>query len=187
MNGKNITINNGRLEAEGVKLNKDDFDAIAKTLGVSAGFAVKAGDKPVAAMNVVVEPVKVKTINTQDGSIQTSNIAQPGDAVLTRLNSDGSVKRGATGQLDQWVVNAQNLEKLYTPLGDSNEYGQVVAGNNQVYFIELANGGVIEAPWGGVQNIASGVLQYSVLSGEVYLNETDGFESAFKIIRAQSD
>ena len=184
MNKQNIVVKSGRLEAASIQLTKEDFDAVAETLGVSAGFAVKAGDSVVAAMNVVDTPTEVATINTQDGSVQTENIAQCGDAILTRLNPDGSVKLGITGRLDQWVVSAKNIAKLYTAVGGSNEYGQLVAGNNQVYFIKLANGGILEAPWGGAQEISAGVLQYSVVSNEVYLNETDGFEAAFTVIQS---
>lgn len=170
-----MKIENGRLEAAGVKPTKEDFDAIAAELGVTAGFAVKAGDEPVAAMNIVDVATPVTTINTQDGTVQAEKTAQPGDAIMTRLNKDGTPKFGETGELDQWVVDAAKLERLYNPLGQENEYGQVVGGNNEVYFVELPKGGIIEAPWGGPQEISAGVLQYSVTTGEVYLNEGDAF------------
>ena len=55
-----MKIENGRLEAAGVKPTQQDFDTIAKELGVTPGFAVKAGDKPVAAMNIVDAATKFK-------------------------------------------------------------------------------------------------------------------------------
>ncbi len=177
-----MEFQNGRLEATGEKLSKGEFDNLAKKLGVDPGSAVKVGDKPVAAMNVVDIVTPITTINTQDGSIQSEKIAQPGDAIMTRLNSDGTPKIGETGELDQWVVDADKLEKLYSPLGDENEYGKVVGGNNEVLFLELLRGGVIEAPWGGSQEISEGFLQYSVTTGEVYLNEKSAFDETFDII-----
>lgn len=176
-----MKVENGRLEAEGLKPTKDDFEAIAEELGVKPGFAVKLGDKPVAAMNIVDVVTPVTTINTQDGTVQSEKIAQPGDAIMTRLNKDGSPKFGETGELDQWVVDAEKLEKLYNSLGEENEYGLVVGGNNEVYYVELPEGGIIEAPWGGPQEISNGVLQYSLTTGEVYLNEADSFESTFDV------
>lgn len=173
-----MKIENGRLNAEGVKPSKEDFEAMAKDLGVKAGFAVKVGDQPVAAMNIVDVVTPVTTINT-DGTVQASKTANPGDAIMTRLNKDGTPKFGETGELDQWVVDAEKLERLYNPLGEENEYGQVVGGNNEVHFLDLPNGGIIEAPWGGAQEISSGVLQLSETTGEVYLNEGDAFEATF--------
>ncbi|GEM_PF-3789396 len=132
-------------------------------------------------MNIVDVATPVITINTQDGTVQAEKTAQPGDAIMTRLNKDGTPKFGETGELDQWVVDGEKLERLYNPLGEQNEFGQVVGGNNEVYFVELPNGGIIEAPWGGPQEISAGVLQYSVTTGEVYLNEGDAFEATFDV------
>lgn len=167
----------GRLVAIENKLTKQDFDALAQEIGINPGLAQKLGDKPVAAMQIVDVVTPIVTINTQDGSIQAEKTAQPGDAIMTRLNKDGSPKFGNTGELDQWVVDADKLDKLYNKLGQSTEFGDVVGGNNEVLFIELPNGGEIVAPWGGTQQIADGVLQYSITTGEVYLNETDGFKT----------
>ncbi len=176
-----MKLENGRLEAAGEKLTREDFDAVAEELGVTPGFAVKMGDKPVAAMNVVDVATPIVTINTQDGSVQAEKMARPGDAIMTRLNKDGTPKIGETGELDQWVVDADKLEQLYNPLGEENEHGQVVGGNNEVLYIELPAGGEIEAPWGGSQEISEGVLQFSVTTGEVYLNEGDAFEATFDV------
>ncbi len=172
-----FNIQNGRLTATEAKLDKADFVAIASHMGVTPGFARKRGDRPIAAMQIVKETTEVVTINTEDGSVQATKVAQPGDAIMTRLNKDGTVKIGNTGQPDQWVADASNLDRLYNKLGDTCEYGIIVGGNNEVYFIELPNGGEIIAPWGSVQQTSDGVLQYSTTTNEVYLNEADGFKS----------
>jgi hypothetical protein len=132
-------------------------------------------------MNIVDVVTPIVTINTQDGTIQSQKTAQPGDAIMTRLNKDGTPKFGETGGLDQWVVDADKIKKLYNTLGAKNEYGEIVGGNNEVYFVELPKGGVVEAPWGGSQKISSGVLQYSKTTQEVYLNEGDAFKSTFQV------
>lgn len=178
-----MQIDNGRLTATERKLTKEDFDQLAAELGIVPGLARKLGDKPVAAMQIVHENTSVTTINTQDGSVQATKTAKPGDAIMTRLNKDGSPKYGNTGELDQWVVDSDKLEKLYNKLGQESEFGDVVGGNNEVLFIELPNGGEIVAPWGGSQQISDGVLQYSLTTNEVYLNETDGFKT-FAVERA---
>lgn len=117
----------------------------------------------------------VTTINTKDGSVQATSVAQPGDGIMTRLNKDGTVKLGSTGEPDQWVVKAANLANLYTRLGSTNEYGDVVGAQNFGWFVNLPKGGSIVAPWGGEQHTTDGVLFYSEVTGEVYLNEADGF------------
>ena len=178
-----MQITNGRLEAKEKLLSKNDFQAIAQELNVEPGLAVKAGDKPVAAMQIVDVTTPVVTINTQDGTVQSEKVAQPGDAIMTRLNQDGSVKLGETGELDQWAVDAELVETLYNDLGEANEYGVVVGGNNEVLYINLPNGGSIVPPWGGEQEISSGVLQYSITTDEVYLNEGDAFDKTFEIKR----
>ncbi len=172
-----MEIKDGRLTATDRKLTKQDFDQIAEQAGVVPGLAKKLGDKPVAAMQIVDVTTPVVTINTEDGSVQAEKTAKPGDAIMTRLNKDASPKFGNTGELDQWVVDADKLEKLYNKLGQSSEFGDTVGGNNEVLFVELPKGGEIVAPWGGTQQIADGVLQYSLTTDEVYLNETDGFRT----------
>lgn len=172
-----MSINDGRLVATDRKLTKEDFDQLASEMGVVPGLAKKLGDKPVAAMQIVDVYTPVITINTQDGTVQAEKMAKPGDAIMTRLNKDGSPKFGSTGELDQWVVDADKLGKLYNKLGQTSPYGDVVGGNNEVLFVHLPKGGEIVAPWGGTQQISEGVLQYSLTTNEVYLNETDGFKT----------
>lgn len=172
-----MRIENGTLFATERALTKEDFDQLAKALGVVPGYARKLGDKPLAAMQIVDHATSVRTINTRDGSVQSVNVANPGDAILTRLNKDGTPKYGATGQLDQWVVDADKLDRLHNKLGQQSEFGDVVGGNNEVLFIDLPQGGELIAPWGGTQKTTDGVLQYSLTTDEVYLNEADGFKS----------
>lgn len=112
-----MEIKDGRLTATDRKLTKQDFDQIAEQAGVVPGLAKKLGDKPVAAMQIVDVTTPVVTINTEDGSVQAEKTAKPGDAIMTRLNKDGSPKFGKTGELDQWVVDADKLGKLYNKLG----------------------------------------------------------------------
>jgi hypothetical protein len=107
--------------------------------------------------------------------VQATSTAQPGDGIMTRLNKDGSVKLGATDAPDQWIVKAANLANLYTRLGKDCEYGDIVGAQNFGHFVELPNGGDIEAPWGGRQTTSDGILFLSEVTGEVYLNEADGF------------
>lgn len=178
-----MKYSDGRL-VSAEKLSREDFDALAAELGVIPGLAQKLGDKPVAAMRIVHEETVVNTVNTKDGTIQTTTTAKPGDAIMTRLNKDGTPKYGATGELDQWCVDAEKLSKLYNKLGQTGEFGDVVGGNNEVLFINLPKGGEIVAPWGGTQHTADGVLQYSLTTGEVYLNEADGFKT-FAVERDQ--
>lgn len=179
-----MKIENGRLTAPETRLTKEDFEDLAAELGVVPGLAKKLGDKPSAAMQIVDVATPVTTINTKDGSVQAEKMAQPGDAIMTRLNKDGSPKIGATGELDQWVVDARFLKDLYNPLGKQSQWGELVGSNNEVLFIELPNGGVIKDPWGGpgVQQTSDGVLQYSLTTKETYLNEADGF-TTFKVER----
>jgi hypothetical protein len=172
-----MSINDGRLVTTARKLTKDDFDQIATEMGILPGLAKKLGDKPVAAMQIVDVNTPVVTINTQDGTVQAEKMAKPGDAIMTRLNKDGSPKFGNTGELDQWVVDADKLGKLYNKLGQTSPYGDIVGGNNEVLFVPLPKGGEIVAPWGGSQQISEGFLQYSLTTNEVYLNETDGFKT----------
>lgn len=173
---RDMKFENGHLTAT-EKLTRDNFDQLARDLGVVPGLAQKLGDKPVAAMQIVDVNTPVTTINTKDGSVQATKMAKPGDAIMTRLNKDGTPKYGSTGELDQWVVDADKLDKLYNKLGQKSDFGAVVGGNNEVLFIELPKGGEIVAPWGGTQKTSDGVLQFSLTTNEVYLNEADGFKT----------
>lgn len=181
-----FTIKNGRLTATAAELRKEDFFAIAAQMGVTPGYAKKAAGKAVSVMQIVDVATPVKTINTKDGSVQAEKVAQPGDAIMTRLDKDGSVTIGVTDQPDQWAVDGDKLEILFEKTGESNEYGDLVCGKNEGYFIELPNGGEIVPSWGGTQTTSDGIVFYSETTGTVYLNEADSFAGTFVIEKEQA-
>lgn len=179
------TYENGILVAE-KPLNASDFEAIAEALGVNPGLAKKKADKATACMRIVQKQESVTTLN-DDGTTQTISIAYRDDAIVTRLDPDGRPIYA-----DQWVVKKDQIEKLYDlfteDLAVDEKLGQKVIAKNEVLFISLQKGGSIEAPWGSVQTIKGPcVLQCSIGTGEVYLNEQGPFQQTYNVSIEESD
>lgn len=185
---------NDKFYSEG-QLSKEDFLRVAEEQGVQPGFARKTSEYPTALVKVASERTEITTKNTKDGSIQAQSVAEAGDAIATRIDRNGDIELGPSGEPDRWVVPKDKAEKLYAeipaddphhrlfmdkdykPKHDAAEYGNPVMSQNYGHFIELPNGGDVEPPWGGRQQTSDGVLFYSEVTGEVYLNEADGFKT----------
>lgn len=124
---------------------------------------------------------KVETVITEeDGTerVETVNIANPGDAIVTG-------KKG-----ERYVINAEDFRNFYEPLME--EDGVVTGGKylpkNVVKCMENPEGKeiVIDAPWGGEQTggadciIVESQIENSDGDKERYIIERGVFEATYK-------
>lgn len=124
---------------------------------------------------------KVETVITEeDGTerVETVNIANPGDAIVT----------GEKGE--RYIINAKDFHNLYEPLTEEN--GVAANGKylpkNVVKCMENPEGKeiVIDAPWGGQQTgganciIVESQIENSNGEKERYIIERGAFEATYK-------
>jgi hypothetical protein len=113
----------------------------------------------------VFEPLVVYTKHS--GELETSQIAQPGDIVVTRAHRDS------------YVITSEKFEKLY--YFDSVDC--TLRSKNIGRAIRMDEDFCIEAPWGEMQYIkAGGVLFKSETGNEVYGNQGYSFDVDFELI-----
>ena len=162
-----VMVDQGPVRFDVGELN---FDAIEETFSKIADPA-----KAVAPEFVSVETPIETVFRRDDGTeyVETTNTAQPGDAIMT----------GAKGE--KYVLTPEEFGVMYEPLVD--ESGETVEGQflpkNIVKRIKNPTGQeiVIDAPWGGDQNgEADCWLVESQINGDRYIIEAGAFEATYK-------
>jgi hypothetical protein len=157
-----------------VVLNKGDFKAIAKELG----------SKPMCARKVAFVAARkarrVETVDTHWNGKETSNIARPGDFIVTSLTRRKTILRDRNGKTNNYVIKATTFKRLYEQTAGQNRLGRFFKSRNFVAAIYLSGGFDIFAPWGQRERAAKG---YLLLNGrEVYGNNAGTFEATYEIV-----
>lgn len=147
-----------------------DFDSVEETFSKIADPA-KAVAPEFVSVETPIETVFRREDNTE--YVETTNTAQPGDAIIT----------GPKGE--QYVLTPEEFGAMYEPLVDEN--GETIEGQflpkNVVKRIKNPTGQeiVIDAPWGGDQNgEADCWLVESQINGDRYIIEASAFEATYK-------
>lgn len=158
-------------------LTPDDFHAWAKKLGAEPFRARKAAR--VAARRAEAR----EAVETRWNGVETRNVAEPGDWIVTSLDAAGAPMRDAEGALNVYVIRPGKFAESYVPdeaSGSESEHGAVFAATGAVSAFPAPEGFDIVAPWGERQTAPSG---YLLLNGEeVYGNATETFEAAYERI-----
>lgn len=151
-----------------------DFERLAARLGVRPLRARKVG--PVAARRAEAS----ERIESRWNGKETSNVAKPGDWIVTSLAPDGTPLQDREGHHNVYVIGAARFADLYETLGRSTPQGEVHRPKGVVRAIELPGGFDILAPWGERQQAPRG---YLLLSGqEVYGNNAETFEATYEVL-----
>lgn len=103
--------------------------------------------------------------------VETTNVAKPGDRIITR--SPG----------DSYVVAGDKFAKLYEP---HPEQPGVFRSNNVGKAVRVTRNVEIMAPWGEKQLIKKGGVIFQSMTGEVYGNAKETFNADFKPEKASS-
>jgi hypothetical protein len=147
--------------------------ALAKALDASGQRYRKVGQ---VRARRATEPIPVRTI-LADGTKETTNIAQPGDYIVTAPSGE------------RWVVKAGTFEARYAPKPRTKTVylarGEVIAVENP-----LRRPISILAPWGEQQHGAADCMIADVFdpakgrrAGEPYIIARSGFERTYKLVR----
>jgi hypothetical protein len=157
----------GRLDLKRVTANDFDF--------TGAPLFRKTATIPVA--NVIFAKGGEKIVTLQSGSAgefaETTNIAQPGDAIVTRGAGDSYIPKKFTNNFE---INPGNPSEYR-----SKNFGRAIFQDE---------GFIIAAPWGEDQTIAAGGVVFQSLAGdtpEVYGNQGHSFEADYAREAADGD
>lgn len=156
------------------RLTAVDFRAIAKDLGVQPSNARKIG---FVAARMAAQQQRVET---RWNGLESSNVAAPGDWIVTNLTPDRTVMRDDDGHENAYVVKDEAFRRLYVrDHADTPPFGDVYRAVGEVSAIYLAGGFEILAPWNEIQRSDCG---YLLLSGEeVYGNQKQTFEATYQM------
>jgi hypothetical protein len=165
--GTRKLVSRARLEAE-------HFQAIARTLGVRSFRARKVG---LVAARRAGSPLTVET--HWDGR-ETANTAREVDWIVTNLTPQQTPLRDREGQLNTYVILAEQFDSMYQATGAQTAFGAVHRAKRVVEAIELPGGFDIVAPWGERQKARAG---YLILNGdEVYGNNAETFRATYEAV-----
>ena len=119
------------------------------------------------------------SVTTTWNGEETTNIALPGDAIVTTLDLYGEPLRDDDGALNQYVIDTEKFAERYVPTGGANEHGRIYRSETEVEAFYLPDGFDIAAPWGERQQADEGYLLLS--EGEVYGNAAETFEASYRL------
>jgi hypothetical protein len=154
------------------RLHPEDFRAIAAQLQQSPIRARKVGY--IAAR----EARRCETVDTQWNDTETTNIARPGDWIVTNLSPEQEPLLDRHGSLNVYVIGAADFRDLYEPTAARNQHGAIYRPKGVVEALHLPGGFDILAPWGERQRGLAGFL---VLNdrGQVYAVHTEVFAATY--------
>lgn len=161
-----------RLEADAA-LTELDFRAVAGQLGTPAVRARKISY--VAARQAESEQV----IDTRWNGKETTNIAHPGDWIVTNLSPERKVLIDGEGNENTYVIAADRFADLYEP---AEEDGRVYRAKGVVEAIAVRGGFDIVAPWGERQMAPAGYLMFN--GREVYGCHAEIFAATYEVVPA---
>ena len=137
------------------KLSSEDFDAIVRDLSGYGGsmFRARKISFVSARKAAAIEPIETR----YDGK-ESNDTAQPGDWIVTNMNTKRDIIRDSQGHLNTYVIRAADFVRLYSRDVGDNEFGEIYKAKGIVDAVHLPGGFDIVAPWGERQQGASGYL-----------------------------
>lgn len=155
-------------------LTSSDFDQLATDLGQKPRSARKKGF--VSARIAKVE----ERVETHWNGKETSDVAKPGDVIVTNLSPQKEPLRDAVDNTNVYVIRAARFPELYERDKGATEFGDVYRAKGVVESLFLKSGFEIFAPWGQLQIADAG---YIVRNGaEVYGNNKETFEATYQFV-----
>ena len=125
------------------KLEKADFQSIARTIG-QRPFAARKVAMVAARQASAVEPVE-----TRWNGKESSDVAQPGDWIVTSLTRERRVMRDKAGSVNTYVIRSERFPELYARATGTTESGDIYSAiGGEVQGLTLRGGFDIQAPWG---------------------------------------
>jgi hypothetical protein len=162
-----------RLRADAV-LTAGDFARIAEELGQTSVRARKIGY--VAACKATSD----ETVETRSNGKETTNIARPGDFIVTNLSPQRQPLVDREGHMNVYVIAAERFAGLYESTSETSEHGAIYRAKGVVFALPLPGGLDILAPWGERQRADDG---YLLLNGdEVYASSRDAFDATYEAV-----
>jgi sirohydrochlorin ferrochelatase len=156
--------------------SKGDFNRVARDLE-DYGCAVMR----VRKVNFVAarQASKRERVETRMDRKESSDVANPGDWMVTTLNPDRSVWRGKDGNANTYVVRKGKFEELYDRDQGECEFGGLYRPKGAVVdAVRLAGGFDIVAPWNERQQATKG---YLIRNGDdVYGIHDDAFTLTYE-------
>ena len=170
---KGIFAKRERLVAP-TTLSPADFQKVADQIG----------RKPVKARKIALVAARMaermELVETRWDGRETTNVARPGDWIVTNLTLDRKVLRDRQGSKNTYVVKAEVFPNMHDGCTGGNEYGNFFKAKGVVEAVYLSGGFDLLAPWGQKQTAGVG---YLLLNGQdVYGNNADTFDATYKII-----
>lgn len=157
-------------------LSGADFNAIAAAAGRPARRAFKVG---LVAGRVAKA---AETVETKWSSESTTNVAQPGDWVVTNYKIDRTALVDGKGRVNTYVIrNGAFAARYERAPGESNTGLPFFKSSGEIIVdaIGFPGGLDIVADWGERQTMSSGYLLRSGTS--VYGNESLSFDGTYKM------
>ena len=153
------------------QLTPQDFHQIARDLGVVPRTARKSG-----LISARVASVREK-IDTHWNGRESSNIASPGDHIVTNMLANREVLLDASGTANTYVVTAERFPQLYELDTGATEFGAIHRPRGKVEALFFSAGFEILAPWGEMQTADAGYILLNLQ--EVYGNNLETFEKTY--------
>lgn len=155
------------------QLTSDDFESVASALRTAPRRARKTG--LVAARRATHR----EAVETRWNGKETSDVAEPGDYIVTNMSPSGDVLRDSKGAANTYVVRSARFASLYERTTGDIDLGEIYRPLGIVDAIALPGGFDIVAPWGERQLADAG---YLIRNGEdIYGNNKETFEATYRI------
>ena len=160
-------------------LTPDDFHEIARQRGLPINRARKT------AWVAARPAASGERVETRWNGVETVNVAEPGDWIVTSLDHCRAPLRDESGALNAYVVQRNTFASLYRRAQGRNRYGAHYRSQSEVLVLALDEGFDIVAPWGERQSADRG---YLLLNGaDVYGNHFETFRETYALVEGEDD
>lgn len=166
-----------------VPITPEMFDEICQAQNREQSFKARKRGYGAAYRSTVRQEVTTRW----EGEL-TTNVAEPGDWIVTRLASPTRLARDPDGNINRYVVTSANFQRLnerakvleiLDPEIDPGRAVPVFQGKQTVDALYFAGGLDIVPPWGNRQAFENGA--YLLLNGEeVYGNAKESFAKDYE-------
>jgi hypothetical protein len=157
------------------KISISDFDNLAADIRQRPRKVRKVG------LVAACRATERRIVHTCWESEVTTNVAEPGDWIVTNLDKHGAVLRDRSNNQNTYVVKAASFDRIYMrAAGEDGEFGPLfkARAQNVVEALYFADGFDILAPWNHRQTADAGYLLRN--GPEVYGNERTAFEATYE-------
>ncbi len=170
------TANRGARLVSTRVVSPSDFADIAQRMDGGRFGARQIG--LISARTALVQ----ERVETRWNGQETTNVARPGDRIVTSLTAAGRPLLDREGHANVYVIKADKFIVLYEIADTIPSVGLTYRARGVVEAIDFPGGFDIMAPWGERQTADSGFL---ILNGsEVYGNNADTFEAGYMRLSA---